>query len=131
MSALRKTLSGITLALAITVIFCAAATAAPRLTKSVKPMEGGTFLIKIRVAAAGNHVYGLRLIDPQASIRDVYAPKGWCIVTDGEELMARTGSDPVKDGTTLEFIIHSDSDAVSYTWTAFGRIEQIGTPGTL
>lgn len=131
MSALRKTLAGITLALAITAVFCAAATAAPRITKSVTPMEGGSFLIKIRVAAAGDHIYGLRLLDPQASIRNVFAPRGWVIVTDGEEFMARTGDDPIKDGTTLEFIIHSDSDVVSYGWTAFGKIKQIGTPGTL
>jgi hypothetical protein len=131
MSALRKTLAGITLAMAITVVFCAVATAAPRITKSVSPMEDGSFLIKIRVAAAGDQIFGLRFIDPQASIRNVFAPKGWCIVTDGEELMARTGSEPIKDGTSLEFIIHSDSDVVSYGWTAFGRIKQIGTPGTL
>lgn len=131
MSAQRRTLAGITLALAITAVFCAVAAAAPRVSKSVTPMEGGTFLIKIRVAASGEHVYGLRLIDPQASIRNVYAPKGWCIVTDGEELMARTGTEPIKDGTSIEFIIHSDSDVVSYGWTTFGMLKQIGTPGTL
>lgn len=131
MSALRKTLAGIALAITITAVFCAVASAAPRITKSVTPMEGGSFLIKIRVSAAGEHIYGLRLIDPQASIRNVFAPKGWCIVTDGEEFMARTGADPIKDGTALEFIIHSDSDNVSYGWTAFGKIKQIGTPGTM
>lgn len=131
MSALRKTLSAFVSALAVCVLLFTVVEAAPRVTRSVTPMEEGGFLIRVRVTAAAEQVYALRLLDPMASIRNVYAPKGWCIVTDGEEFLARTGSEPVKGGATLEFIIHSDSDRAAYTWTAFDRMKQIGTPGTI
>jgi len=131
MRASSKTLFGAVAILAVWALLCAAVEAAPRVTRNVTPMEGGGFLVKIRVTAVGDNVYGLRLVDPLASIRNVYAPKGWCMVTDGEELIARTGSEPVKDGATLEFIIHADSDKIAYVWTAFDRMKQIGTPGSL
>lgn len=105
--------------------------AAAGIRKSVSPMEGGGYLVKIRVTASASNIYALRLADPKASILDVYAPKGWCIVADGGEFLARTGSKPIKPNETIEFIIHSSTDEINYSWAVFGRIKQIGEPGTL
>ncbi len=104
--------------------------AAPGFTKSVTPMGDGVFMVRVRMTASGNDVYALRLIDPEAAIVDVFAPRGWITVTDGEEFLARSGN-ALKHGKTVEFVIYSKSDKVAYTWTAFGKLKQIGKPGTL
>ena len=131
MSALRKRAIVVSAALLLMAITGQAVlAAAPRITKSVSPMENGFFMVKIRMTASGNDVYALRLIDPEAAIVDVFAPRGWVTVTDGEELLARTGT-ALKDGKAVEIVIFSRSDKVAYTWTAFGKIKQIGKPGTL
>jgi len=104
--------------------------AAPKITKSVTPMEDGLFMVKIRMTASGNDVHALRMIDPEAAIVDIFAPRGWITVTDGEEFLARSGS-ALTDGKTVEFVIYAKSDLVAYVWSAYGKIEQIGKPGSL
>jgi hypothetical protein len=99
--------------------------------KSVTAMEDGKYLIKVRVTASDASIYTLKLEDPKASIIDVYAPKGWCIVTDGEDFIARTAGYPIKASKTVEFIIHSSTADVSYTYSIFGQMKQIGKPGTV
>ncbi|MBN1164340.1 MAG: hypothetical protein JXB45_07160 [Candidatus Krumholzibacteriota bacterium] len=101
------------------------------LEKSVTPMEDGKFLIKIKVRTSSSDVFGLRLIDPRASIVNIYAPRGWCVVTDGEDFLARTSQEPVKTGKPVEFIIHSSSSEVDYTWSAFGLLKQIDQVGKI
>jgi len=131
MSALKKTMS-VASAILLVMLFIgqAAMAAEPRITSSVSPMEDGQFMVKIRMTASGNDVYALRMIDPEAAMVDVFAPKGWITVTDGEEFLARSGS-ALTDGKTVEFVIYARSDKVAYTWAAYGRIEQIGKPGAL
>lgn len=99
--------------------------------KTVTAMEDGRYMIKLRVTASDASIYALKLGDPKAAIVDVYAPKGWCIVTDGEEFLARTAGSPIKSGKTVEFILHSTSADVSYSWTTFGKVKQLGKPGTV
>jgi len=99
--------------------------------KTVTAMEDGRYMIKLRVTASDASIFALKLGDPKAAIVDVYAPKGWCIVTDGEDLLARTSGSPIKPNKTVEFILHSTSADVSYSWTAFGKMEQLGKPGTV
>ena len=108
-----------------------ATVSATSVRKTVTAMEDGTYMIKLRVTASDASIYALKLGDPKAAIVDVYAPKGWCIVTDGEEFLARTSSSPIKSGKTVEFILHSNTADVSYSWTAFGTVKQIGKPGTV
>jgi hypothetical protein len=108
----------------------AAFAAAPKITKNVTPMDGGLFMVRIRMTGAGSDVYALRLIDPEAAIVDVFAPKSWVAVTDGEEFLARTNT-ALKNGKSVEFVIYSTSDKISYSWTSFGKIKQIGKTGTL
>ena len=131
MSALRK--RAIVVSVAVLLVAIAGHSimaAAPRITKSITPMEDGTFMVRIRMTASGNDVYALRLIDPEAAIYDVFAPRGWVTVTDGEDFLARTNT-ALKDGKAVEFVIYSRSEKVAYTWTAFGKIKQLGKPGTL
>jgi hypothetical protein len=131
MSALKRRAVAVSIALLIMAIAGQSAmAAAPKFTKSVTPMEDGVFMVKIRMTASGDDVYALRLIDPEAAIEDVFAPRGWITVTDGEEFLARSGN-ALGDGKTVEFVIYSRSDKVAYTWTTFGKIKQIGNPGTL
>ena len=131
MSALKKRAIVVSAALLLMALAGQAVmAAAPRFTKSVTPMEDGVFMVRIRMTASGNDVYALRLIDPEAAIVDVFAPRGWITITDGEEFLARSGK-ALKDGKAVEFVIYSKSDKVAYTWTAFGKIKQIGKPGTL
>jgi hypothetical protein len=99
--------------------------------KTVTAMEDGRYMIKLRVTASDASIYALKLGDPKAAIVDVYAPKGWCIVTDGEDFLARTSGSPIQSGKTIEFILHSTSADVSYSWTAFGKVKQLGKPGTV
>ena len=100
--------------------------AAASISKSVTVMEDGRYLIKLRVTSSGQSIYGLKLIDPHASIVDVYAPAGWCIVTDGEDFLARTSTKPLKSGNSAEFIIHSSTDKIEYTWSVHGDLKQLG-----
>lgn len=99
--------------------------------KSVTAMEDGRYLIRVRVTASSASIYTLKLQDPKASIIDVYAPRGWCIVTDGEDFLAKTSGYPIKANKTVEFIIHSSSADLSYNYSVFGLIKQIGKPGTI
>lgn len=99
--------------------------------KYVTPMEDGNYLVKLRVTASRAGIYAMCLIDPKAAIVDVYAPKGWCVVTDGGDYMARTGGSPIAPGKTVEFLIHSKTEEIQYTFSVFGKLEQIGKPGTI
>lgn len=108
-----------------------ASVSAASVKKTVTAMEDGRYLITLRVTAGDASIYALKLDDPKAAIVDVYAPKGWVIVTDGEELLARTAGSPIKSGKTVEFILHSTSADVGYSWTLFGPMKQIGKPGSV
>jgi membrane-bound ClpP family serine protease len=131
MSSLRKRAVSVFIALLIMAVAGQSVmAAAPKITKSVTPMEDGMFMVKVRMTASDNDVYAVRLIDPEAAIVDVFAPRGWITVTDGEEFLGRSGS-ALKNGKTVEFVLYSRSDKVAYTWTAFGKIKQIGKSGTL
>jgi len=98
-----------------------------RVSKDVSPMEDGNFIIKIRLTAESESIYCLKLIDTDESIMNVYAPEGWCVITDGGTFVARSTGNPAKD-KPVEFIIYSNLEDVSYTCSAFGRIDQIGNP---
>ena len=117
---------------AIALVASGSAWAAPaRIARSVTELDNGTWLIKIDVASTGAGIYGLKLVDPTGSIVDVYAPKGWVAVSDGEAYAARTADRPVKSGKSLQFLVHSTRKDVQYTWTVHGPLKQIGAPGTL
>lgn len=132
MTTLRSRTLLVLAAFSILAIFSQSITAAPAsIRKSVTPMEDGKFLIKLSVTSGGSNIYGLRLIDPESSIINVYAPRGWCAITDGEDYLARTSGSPLKSGKPVEFIIHSDSDKVSYTWMVYGKMKQLGKAQTM
>jgi len=105
--------------------------AAAKLEKSITPLENGNYMIKIKVTALVSGIYTLKLTDPQTSIVDVYAPRGWCMITDGEDLLARTSTAPINRGKTVEFLIHSTTEEIKYSWSVFGKLKQLGKPGVL
>ncbi|MBN1885562.1 MAG: hypothetical protein JW876_08575 [Candidatus Krumholzibacteriota bacterium] len=118
--------------MAIALVAATSLSAAPAtIARSTTELENGTYLIRLDVAATGTSIYGLKLIDPSASIVDVYAPKGWVAVTDGEDYAARTGDRPIKSGGKLQFLVHSKTKDIQYTWTVYDPLKQIGSPGTL
>ncbi len=105
--------------------------AAAEITKTVTPIGGGGFLVRIKVRATGSSIYALKLSDPQAGILDVYAPKGWCIVADDGDFLSRTAGTPITSKRSIEFIIYSSTDDIKYSWAVFDPMKQIGKPGTL
>ena len=126
-----STACAFSLIVALLIASVPAPASAASVRKTVTAMEDGTYMVKLRVTASDASIYALKLGDSKAAIVDVYAPKGWCIVTDGEEFLARTSGSPIKSGKTVEFILHSNTADVSYSWTAFGKVKQIGKPGTV
>lgn len=105
--------------------------AAATVSANTQALEDGNYLIKLTVTASKTGIYAFELKDPKGSILDVYAPKGWCILSDGEVCLARTGIVPINAGKSLEFIIHSNVKDAKFVWTFFGQIEQIGKPEVL
>ncbi len=99
--------------------------------KSVQALEGGNFLIKLVVTSSKAGIFGFEIKDPKGTIVDVYAPMGWCILSDGELGFARTGDKPIKAGKSAEFMIHATSADAEFVWTFFGEMEQIGKPEVL
>ena len=130
MTALMRRAILVLTVLALVAVTWGPVTAAPRFSKTVTPMEDGLFMVKIRMTASANDIYALKLVDPESAIVDIFAPRGWVALTDGEEFLARSGK-ALDSGKSVEFILHTSSDRVAYTWAVFGKLEQIGTPGSL
>jgi hypothetical protein len=93
--------------------------------KSVQALNSGNYLIKLVVTASQDGVYAFELKDPKGSIVDVFAPKGWCILSDGEIGLARTGVS-MAPGKSLEFVVYATSGDAQFVWTFFGAMDQIG-----
>ena len=109
-----------------------AAYAAPAVVKkSVQQLDGGNYLIKIVVTAEKGDIYAFELTDPKSAIIDVYAPKSWCMLTDGGVCHSRTASAPIDAKRGIEFIIHATSPDAQYVWTFFDQLKQIGKPEVL
>ncbi len=120
------------LASALVLILSVPALAAPAtVKKSVQALEGGNYLIKLMVTSSKDGIYGFEIKDPKGSIIDVFAPKGWCILSDGEIGLARTGGAPITSGKSLEFLIYATSADAQFVWTFFGAMQQIGKPEVL
>ena len=98
--------------------------------KSVQALGDGNYLIKLIVTASKDGIYGFEIKDPKGSIVDVFAPKGWCILSDGEVGLARTGM-PITAGKSLEFVLYTTSGDAEFVWTFFGAMERIGKPEVL
>jgi hypothetical protein len=124
----KATYATTALALAALFLFASvAAIAAPATVKrSVQKLEDGNYLIKLVVTAEKDDIYAFELKDPKSTIIDVYAPKSWCMLTDGEVCHSRTASAPIETKRGFEFIIHATSPDAQYIWTFFDRMKQIG-----
>jgi len=102
-----------------------------KISKKVVPVENGEFMIKLRVTAIGSSIYALKLIDEESSIVNIYAPKGWCMITDSEELIARTGEKAIKPGKSVEFIIYTSSRETTFKWETYGIFKKLGKGGVI
>jgi len=102
-----------------------------KVNKSVTPMENGNFLVKVNITSYGDDIYGVKIIDADESIEDVFAPMGWCVATDGASYIARTSGSPVQKSKSIELIIHTTLEDIAFTCSIFGRIEQIGLPNKI
>lgn len=117
----------ILLAIGLLVAMSIPALGAPAIVKkSIQELENGNFLIKLVITSSADGIYAFQFKDPKASIVDVYAPKGWCILSDGEVCLSRTSGSPIASGKSFEFIIHTTSKDVQYVWTFYGPMNQIG-----
>lgn len=105
--------------------------AAATVNTNVQALEEGKFLIKLTVTASNAGIFAIEMKDPKGSILDVYAPKGWCILSDGEVCLASTLGTPISAGKSMEFIIYSSTKDAKFVWTFFGQLEQIGKPEVL
>lgn len=120
------------LAAALLVFGAASAFAAPAtVKKSVQQLENGNYLIKLVVTATGEGIYAFELKDPKGNVLDIYAPQGWCFLTDGELCCSRTAETPITAKRSLEFIIHAKTADASFVWTFFDELKQIGKPEVL
>jgi len=99
--------------------------------KSVQELENGNYLIKLVVTSTSQGIYAFQFKDTKASVIDVYAPKGWCILSDGEMCLSRTSGSPIAAGKSFEFVIHSTNKDAEYVWTFYGPMNQIGKPEVL
>jgi hypothetical protein len=119
-------IGGFVLAAALVLLLSVPSLGAPAtVKKSVQELGGGNYLIKLVVTASQDGVYGFEIKDPKGTIVDVFAPKGWCILSDGEVSLARTGM-PITAGKSLEFVIYATSGDAQFVWTFFGAMDQIG-----
>lgn len=130
---MRSTASLITVAiLAALFLASSSAVAAPVvLKKSVTRLEDGSYTIKIAISAREAQIYAFEISDPKSSITDVYAPKSWCMLTDGGLCLARTSGDPISTKKTLEFIFHANAPDAQFIWTFFDALKQISAPEVL
>ena len=120
------------LAIGLIILMSAPSIGAPAaVKKSVQTLENGNYIIKLSVTASKDGIYAFHFKDPKAAIIDVYAPKGWCILSDGEVCMSRTSGAPILAGKSFEFIIYSTVSDAEFVWTLFGSRDQIGKPEVL
>jgi hypothetical protein len=77
--------------------------AGPTVAKSVLGEADGASVVVVRVTASGHDVYGVTIKDMSASITDITAPKGWVGISSGKDVIFRTGTSPIKAGSSASF----------------------------
>jgi hypothetical protein len=122
-----------TLAIAITAVWIAlpVLAAEPSATKSVLGSEDGTSVVVIRVTAAGQSVYGVTIKDTSGSIKDIVAPKGWVGITDGTDIIFRTGDKPIRAGSSLTFRLHTTNEDGALSVSFRDQDSPVGSGKTL
>lgn len=105
--------------------------AAPNATKSVMGTEDGTSVVVIRVSAANQAIYGVTVKDASGSIKDIVAPKGWVGISSGSAVIFRTGSKPIKAGSSLSFRLHTTNEDAALSVTFKDEDSAIGSAKTL
>jgi hypothetical protein len=122
-----------TLAIAVAVVWVAlpVLAAEPNATKSVAGSEDGTSVVVVRVTAAGESIFGVTIKDASGSIKDIVAPKGWVGITDGTDIMFRTGDKPIRAGSSLTFRLHTTNEDGALSVTFRDEDSPVGSGKTL
>jgi len=105
--------------------------AGPSATKSVLASEDGASVVVVRVTASGESVYAVTIKDASSSIKDIVAPKGWVGITDGSDVLFRTGDKPIKSGSSLSFRLHTTNESSQLTVSFKDEDSTIGSSATL
>ena len=113
---MKRSVWTVTIAIALGVLIALPVLAAgPSVTKSVIGSDNGTSVVLLRVKASNQAIYGVVVKDASGSISDIVAPKGWVGITSGSEVLFRTGSKPIRAGSTLSFRLHTTNEDGSLT----------------
>jgi hypothetical protein len=107
---MKRSLWTLTVAAVAIIIAIPALAAGPHATKSVQSSDDGIAVVLIRVTASGDAVYGITIKDASGSIKDIVAPKGWVGISDGADVIFRTGEKPIRSGNSLTFRLHTTNE---------------------
>jgi hypothetical protein len=122
----------ITIAAALAVMIAIPALAAgPNVSKRVLGEADGTAVVLISVTATDQTIYAVTIKDASASIKDIIAPKGWVGITSGSDVLFRTGSKPIKAGTSTSFRIYTTNSGASLTLSFKDDLTTVGESKTL
>jgi hypothetical protein len=105
--------------------------AGPSVTKSVLGSDNGTSVVLLRVKASNQAVYGVVVKDASGSISDIVAPKGWVGITSGSDVLFRTGSKPIRAGSSLSFRLFTTNEDGALTVHFKDEQSPIGSGKTL
>jgi len=105
--------------------------AGPNASKSVGSSEDGMAVVDINVTAAGQSVYGVTIKDASGSIKDLAAPEGWVGITDGADVIFRTGEKPIQAGGSLTFRLHTTNEGGSLSISFRDKVSPIGSTQSL
>ena len=100
------------LAVALVLTSSAGIAAPAAVKKSVQKIEDGNYLIKLVITSKAGEIFAFELKDPKNAIVDVYSPKSWCMLTDGEACHSRTASAPIGSAKGIEFITDLPSEPI-------------------
>lgn len=107
---MKRSFWTLTIAIAVVWIALPVLAAEPNATKSVVGSEDGTSVVEVRVTAAGQSIYAVTIKDTSGSIKDIVAPKGWVGITDGTDILFRTGDKPIRAGSSVTFRLHTTNE---------------------
>jgi hypothetical protein len=101
--------------------------AGPTVSRSVSGTEDGVSLVEIRITASGESVYAVKIKDASGSIKDILAPKGWVGISSGGDVLFRTGSKPIRSGSSLIFRLKTTNETGGLSFSFLDENGVIGS----
>jgi hypothetical protein len=116
---------------AVVLIAVPALAASPTATKTVTSSGEVVSVVVVRVTASSESVYGVTIKDESGSIKDIVAPKGWVGISSGTDVIFRTGSKPIRAGSSMTFRLVTSNEAGELSITFRDEDSLIGGGKTL